>query len=158
MQISLLVGLIVGLICIWPTYQYGFICCISPVVFSVFIGGSAGFLASRQSKAESLNRGAETGAISSLIAGVIALAGFFFEQIYNSLLMDFGFPRTGSRPGLIELSKFAIENDCLLFIQRTLVNSIMSIFLLAIVVAVGAIAGHYQSRQNLDSNQGKPIV
>jgi len=139
-------GAAIGLLGAWPTYQFGFICCFSPPAISALIGAAAGFLATSLAEPRSQDEAAEAGALSSLVAGMMAITGFFLGQLRNSLIMDFRFPLTQPRGSFAAMLRFAIDSEPLLLLQRALTILIGCVFLLTFVVTSGAITGFLRAR------------
>jgi hypothetical protein len=153
---SILSGGLIGILALWPTYQFGFICCFSPVLLSAFVGGAAGYLAASLLTPGSQDEAAETGALASLFAGAVALVGFFFSQLLSSLRMDFRYPLGVARPTFSELLQFALNNEPMLLIQRALTILIGCVFLLTIAVATGAVVGFIRGRSRALRGQTVP--
>ena len=155
---SILSGGFIGLLALWPTYQFGFMCCFSPILVSTLVGGAAGFLAASLMAPSSQDEAAETAALASLFAGIVALIGFFFSQLLSSLRMDFIYPPGVTRPSFAQLLQFALDNQPMLLIQRALTIFIGCVFLLTIVVATGAVVGFIRGRSRAPRAQHVPAA
>jgi hypothetical protein len=138
------IGLAIGIVGFVPSFLFGFTCCVSPILLAIIVGGVAGYISSSLEEPASRDRGAEIGAVSSIIAGAMVTGSLFMAQLQSSLDMNFG----------ISIYKSYVQNREILsnilatqvnFLVRTVIATLcIDIFILALTVAAGAVIGFYR--------------
>ena len=137
------IGLATGIVSLAPSFLLGFTCCISPIMLAIAIGGIAAYISASLEKPTNRDRGAEIGAISSIIAGAMAVMALLAAQLQSSLNMNFGISIYQSAAQNMEVLSNVLATQMYFLVKTVIATLCIDIFILALTVAAGTVIGFY---------------